>query len=127
MGAVQVLSQSMPRSQEGTSSSVWGPAPSGVCSLVPRKEGEQLSTSPGLLPVLSAPIAPPDSVSPPPTCRCRCSPSVLLSPPLSLFLSFSALPSVRSFGQVLPVPHMCQRWVGGDTTERILALPGPPG
>lgn len=97
----------------------------------PRKEGEQLSTSPGPLAALSAPAVPPDlSVSslPPATVLFPLSSPLLSSPPsLSLCLPFPGLPSVCSFYRVLPELHMHQRWVGGEVTERILALPGAPG
>lgn len=81
----------------------WRPCPKwGVWGRGPRREGEQLSTSPGLLPALSAPATPPDSVSPPshPTLSVfpLGSPPLSSAPCLSLFLSFSALPSVHLTG-----------------------------
>lgn len=103
MGAAQVLSlggsQSAPHPQEGASSPalaphLWSPCPKwGVWGprSGPRKEGEQLSTSPGPLAALSAPAAPPDlSVSLPP--RCPVPPQLPASLLSSLPVSVSAFP-----------------------------------
>lgn len=95
-----------------------------------RKEGEQLSPSPGLPAALPAPqplLLPHSLTSVSPPARPPLSLLPLGSPPLSSApYTVSVSVFLRSFNRFLVCPVCTRHWVGGDVAESILALRGAP-